>query len=118
MEPTPLQLSQRLIEQYNHRDLDGMLELFAVDVAFIRPGPVVVHGRDAVRARYEQDWDVFDESFVQIQRAVCAGSEVAAEIHMTLRRDGATSEAEGAVFHLWQDGLLQRYRAYLDLAPF
>ena len=117
MAADPRDLSALLIERYNARDLDGMLELVAHDVDYVRPGPVVVHGLAGVRARYEEDWAMFDTSRVELTSMVASGDDVAAEIHMTLRRGAATIEAEGAVFHGWRDGLLRRYRAFFDPLP-
>ncbi len=114
MAATPLQLSQLLIERYNARDLAGMVELFADEVEFIRPGPVTVRGIDAARSRYMEDWHTFDESRVDVSRVVLSDVEVAAEIRMTLRQGAQTTTVAGAVFHLWRHGRLVRYRAYFD----
>ncbi len=113
----PIDLSKRLIEAYNRRDLEGLVSLIGDPVEYIRPGPTLVTSIIEVRRQYRQDWEQLDESVAEIRRAYEAGSTVAAEMTFHIRRGDHKQIVEGAVFHEWREQKLIRYRAYLDIAP-
>lgn len=117
MQTTPRELSVRLIELHNLRDLDGMMELMAERVEFVRPGPAVMATKDEVRAQYEHDWTVFARSHVEVRQLLQLDACVAAEITIRLRAGNDERAVEGAVFHEWADGKLAHYRAYFDIPP-
>lgn len=117
MQTNPRELSVRLIELHNLRDLEGMMELMDEGLEFVRPGPAVMATKDEVRAQYEHDWSVFASSHVEVRRLLQVGAFVAAEITIRLRAGNEERDVEGAVFHQWADGKLVRYRAYFDIPP-
>ncbi len=113
----PINLSRRLIEAYNRRDLEALVSLIADPVEYIRPGPTVATTITEVRAQYRHDWERLDESVAEVRRAYESGSTVAAELTFHIRRGDQREVVEAAVFHEWREQKLVRYRAYLDIAP-
>lgn len=113
----PIELSKRLIEANNRRDLETMIGLVSDPVEFVRPGPVVLTSKEEVRQQYLRDWGLLDETQVEVRHIYEVGSTVAVELTMHARRGNERRSVEVAVFHEWQGGKLVRYRAYFDVAP-
>ena len=113
----PLDLSRRLIDAYNRRDLEGLIALLAHSFEYVRPGPAVMKSVEEVRRQYLLDWATFDESIAEVRRSYELGAVVAAELTFHLSRGDQTYTIEAAVLHEWRDQRLVRYRAYLDGLP-
>jgi hypothetical protein len=109
---TPAEFSRAYVAAFNAGDLDALMALVDDSVDFARPDEPRLTGRDAVRARYAEDWSTHSQVHVEILRLLPTGSTAVAEIEV----DAGPPSHEwyrGVVIHDWSDqGLLVRYRLY------
>ncbi len=100
---------RRYYELVDRADLDELVQLFASDTVYHRPGYPVLHGRDEVERFYRAD-RVIREGAHHLSTVVATGSEVA--VHGEFRgvlRDGSDVVVRFAdFFTLTDDGRFAR----------
>jgi hypothetical protein len=113
----PSELSARFVEAYNQRNREGMRTMLSPTLEYVRPGGEVLSTSDQVMAQYERDWSMFTDPRVEIRSFVESGEDFFGEITIPATVGDHPVRVEGAVAHTWRDGMLARYRAYLDPLP-
>ena len=107
----PTSLSRAFIEAFNARDLDTIASMVADPTDYKRSGASTVSTRDDVRARYARDFETTPDIHAEMVHVVAASdTEVAFEIVVTT----SGFEVPGAAHHRWEDGLMTRYRSWVD----
>jgi ketosteroid isomerase-like protein len=106
---------------FNERGLDAMVEIWHPDVRYEEapdfPGAGVFHGRDAVRARFEEYLAFLGVTHSEIEEVREEGDRAA----WTVRLSGRSPEGAPHA-HVWgyagrfEDGLLVECRAYYNAA--
>ena len=88
---------------------DELVELFAEDVRYERPGQAAIEGRDALRKFYEEGRPLEDGSH-ELESVVADGATVAVRGRFTGRQDGESVAFAWADFHEFDgDHIARRY---------
>ena len=117
--PDLIELTDRLREAANRRDVDSMVSFFAPDaVAENAEGMGIFEGRAAIR-RLWQDWFAsFEELWLAPEETLDLGNGVVFSLVMLKGRPvGSSSEVRQrtASVTVWAGGLIERVTLYLDI---
>ena len=112
-------LLRRIYDRFNRRDIDGVLDLLADDVAWANGmDGGHVHGREAIRAYWTRQWALVSPHVEPIAFRPLADGGIVAEVAQSVRdldggppqgpTHGLMTKTVGHVFHL-QDGRVTRF---------
>ena len=99
-----------LIDAEEH---DELIQLFAPDVHYERPGQASLDGREQLRTFYETQRPLDDGSH-ELHAVVADGDTVAVRGTFTGTQDGQPVEFGFADFHEFEDGLIARRYTFTD----
>ena len=85
---------RRYYELVDEGAYDELVELFAEDVRYERPGQSAIEGREALREFYEEGRPLEDGSH-ELESVVTDGDTVAARGRFTGRQDGESPRPDG-----------------------
>ena len=112
-----VELTQRLIDALNARDIDAAMNLYASDVV-VEGAMQTLEGRDAVRGR-TQDWrDAFDEFELTAEEVRDLGNCVTFGVSISRGRPRGGAgwvQFRHGVVNTWVDGVVRRSTFYLDI---
>lgn len=92
---------------------DDLVELFATDVRYERPGQEPLVGRESLREFYHEHRPLEDGSH-DIHDVVVDGETVAVRGTFSGRQDGTTVAFDFADFHVFEDGSIRRRYTFTD----
>lgn len=118
------QVVRRLVERFNARDLEGMLELYAADATLHEPFlDEPVSGTRALRAFHQELFGAFPDEALEIEELLSKDDRVVARLVATATHSGAFlgmpptgrrfSVRECTVFR-FRDGRVQEVWVYVD----
>jgi ketosteroid isomerase-like protein len=113
------ELTRRLVDAANARDIDAMMSFFAPNTVFEMRGTVgVLEGRAAI-GRFFEDWlGAYDEFELEVEERRDLGSGVTFSVAVQRGRPrGSTgwAQVQYGVVSTWEDGLIQWTRNYKDV---
>ena len=114
----PVTIARDVVDQqiaaYNRRDIDGFVACYAVDAKVVQPdGSLLASGRDEIRARYGEVFEVSPDLRAEISSRIEVGAVVIDEERVTgFSLPGMPSEFHGAVVYRVADGLIQDAHLY------
>lgn len=114
-----IKIVKRMYDAFNARDIDGVLAVLAPDVSWANGmDGGYVHGRDAVRAYWTQQWAQVDPRVEPVSFARASDGAIVARVRQTVfdldgrplagQAHGLTDKMVGHVFHL-ADGAVVRF---------
>src|SRR3989304_1199057 len=123
---TAADITRRIFQAYNDRDLDGMLASVNPDIRITLPGGQLIRGREERRAHEQQEWEGFPDARVEVRRVIDEGSMAVAEYIWAATNtgplnlpDGSTLPATGKRIEVpcvtvveGKDGLVAAERSY------
>src|SRR3990172_72525 len=126
---TAADITRRIFQAYNDRDLDDMLASVNPDVRITLPGGQLISGKEEMSAHEQQEWEGFPDARVEVRQVIDQGSIAAAAfiwaatntgpLHLP---DGSTIPPTGTRIELpcvsvveFKDGLVAAERNYWDL---
>ena len=126
---TAADITRRIFQAYNDRDLDGMLASVNPDVRITLPGGQLISGREEMRAHEQQEWEGFPDARVEVRQVIDEGSMAVAEYIWAATNtgplnlpDGSTLPATGKRIEVpcvtvveVKDGLVAAERSYWDM---
>jgi steroid delta-isomerase-like uncharacterized protein len=126
---TAADITRRIFQAYNDRDLDGMLASVNPDVQITLPGGQLISGREEMRAHEQQEWEGFPDARVEVRQVIDQGSMAVGEYIWAATNtgplnlpDGSTLPATGKRIELpcvtvveVKDGLVAAERSYWDM---
>ena len=126
---TAADITRRIFQAYNDRDLDGMLASVNPDVQDTLPGGQLISGREEMRAHEQQEWEGFPDARVEVRQVIDQGSMAVAEYIWAATNtgplnlpDGSTLPATGKRIEVpcvtvveVKDGLVAAERSYWDM---
>jgi len=100
-------------------DADTFAEYYAPDAVLRFGNAEPVHGREAIRRTYAEFFATLDGLRHDMQHFFHQdGTHLAEALVTYTRRDGSLVTVPAmSVFHTREDGLIDSYRIYVDLAP-
>ena len=100
-------------------DADAFAEYYAPDAVLRWANAEPVHGREAIRRAYAEFFATIEGLRHDMQHFFHQDDTHLAEALVTYtRRDGSLVTVPAmSVFHTREDGLIDSYRIYVDLAP-
>jgi len=125
---TAADITRRIFQAYNDRDLDAMLTSVSPDVRITLPGGQLISGREEMRAHEQQEWEGFPDARVEVRQVIDQDSTAVAEFTWAATNtgplhlpDGSTIPATGKRIELpcvtvveFKDGLVAAERNYWD----
>jgi len=107
---TPEQVAQSLIDAYNARNMDGILNAYSPDsVAYALPnGDVILKGHDAIRKKFSRIMQPNVSLKVEILKRIVDGKFVIDLEKITGTIDGKSQEHGGTVIYEIVDGVIVR----------
>jgi steroid delta-isomerase-like uncharacterized protein len=126
---TAADITRRIFQAYNDRDLDVMLASVNPDVRITLPGGQLISGREEMRTHEQQEWEGFPDARVEVRQVIDQGSMAVAEYIWAATNtgplnlpDGSTLPATGKRIELpcvtvveVKDGLVAAERSYWDM---
>jgi hypothetical protein len=115
---SPVELTQQVIEAFNTRDPDTIIELadsrFAIDWSrSIGPNQGVYDGADGVREFVEDQWAIFEEIRIESEGYLPRGGSVVVPLTVHGRgRDGIPLSASSALLFTFEEERLVRMTMY------
>jgi steroid delta-isomerase-like uncharacterized protein len=123
---TAADITRRIFQAYNDRDLDGMLASVNPDVRITLPGGQLISGKEEMSAHEQQEWEGFPDARVEVRQVIDQGSMAVAEYMWAATNtgplnlpDGSTLPATGKRIELpcvtvveINDGLVAAERSY------
>ncbi len=105
--------ARRYYDLIDANDYEGLVQLFAPDVVYERPGQSRIEGRSALRRFYEDERPLSDGSH-EIHTLLTDGETVAVRGTYTGRQDGEPVELGFADFHVFEGDVIKRRYTYTD----
>jgi ketosteroid isomerase-like protein len=105
------ELTHRLFDAFNRRDVETLRELYHHDVVWLRTDCRMV-GRDVVIADHEDDWARFPESRDHIDLVLVDGANVVVEHTGHGATDDGPWSLHMCTILVWRDGCLVEQRTY------
>ncbi len=101
-----VELVRRLIDAWNRRDLDAMLDLGGDEMAFVN-SPTAVEpgtrrGRDEVTAAVRAQWEILAHGRVEVDKVFDRGEEVITLGRLSRRMPGSDARIEEPVLSSYQ----------------
>ena len=126
---TAADITRRIFQAYNDRDLDGMLASVNPDVRITLPGGQLISGKEEMSAHEQKEWEGFPDARVEVRQVIDQGSMAVAEYIWAATNtgplnlpDGSTLPATGKRIELpcvtvmeVKDGLVAAERSYWDM---
>ena len=104
---TPTAVVQQGANAFNAHDLDGFLDAFASDVqVYVHPDSLVMEGRAALRAQYEETFRTADQLHVRVHHTAPMGNTVV--LHETIVGAPGAGRDEQVVLYRVTDGAIDR----------
>ena len=104
---TPTAVVQQGANAFNAHDLDGFLDAFASDVqVYAHPDSLVMEGRAALRAQYEETFRTADQLHVRVHHTAPMGNTVV--LHETIVGAPGAGRDEQVVLYRVTDGAIDR----------
>jgi ketosteroid isomerase-like protein len=116
--PDLVELSQRLTDAINAREIDAVIGFYAPDAVFDQPTFGVFEGRAAIRSFIEDWFGAYDEIETEAEERRDLGHGLAFVVYVQrgrLRRSTRSVHARVAFVNAWVDGLIQRTTVYEDI---
>jgi ketosteroid isomerase-like protein len=93
-----VELVRRLLDAWNRRDLEAMLELSGPEIAFVN-SPTAVEpgtrrGRDEVSAAVEKQWEILTDGRVEVHEFFDRGDEIIVVARLSRRMPGSDAKIE------------------------
>jgi ketosteroid isomerase-like protein len=108
----------KLFVSIDAMDTEGFLAFIALDGEFRFGSSPPVNGHDGIRAAVEGFFSSFAALRHELQRMVADGDTVVCEGEVTYtRHDGSAITLPFCNVFETKDGLISRYRVYIDIAP-
>lgn len=109
----PESVVRRYYELVDAARYDDLVELFAEDVRYERPGQPTIEGRDALREFYESGRPLEDGTH-EIHSVIVEGRTAAVRGSFTGKRRGEQVQFGFADFHEFEDEVIARRYTYTD----
>ena len=93
---TAADITRRIFQAYNDRDLDGMLASVNPDVRITLPGGQLISGREEMRAHEQQEWEGFPDARVEVRQVIDQGSMAVAEYIWAATNTGPLNLPDGS----------------------
>src|SRR3990172_6851480 len=93
---TAADITRRIFQAYNDRDLDGMLASVNPDVRITLPGGQLISGREEMRAHEQQEWEGFPDARVEVRQVIDEGSMAVAEYIWAATNTGPLNLPDGS----------------------
>jgi ketosteroid isomerase-like protein len=115
MAATPKEVVHRLVEAYNAKSVEGVLELYRPDARFWDPlHREGVAGRDAIGKLIEELFAAYPDEEMVVETLAGDETHAVAEFRSNGTSDGEPFEVEFTEVYKVSDGRIEWCRVYLD----